>query len=86
MKLDKQLHITDIEHLMEELQGLLKSNVEVELDIGEVEKVDTASLQALCALQKSLAETGAVIHWQGESKAFSAAADNLGVAEFLGLH
>lgn len=86
MKLDKQLHVIDIEHLMAELNGLLKSNADVELDIAEVEKVDTASVQAICALQKSLHETGMNIIWKGESKAFKDAAVTLGVAEFLGLY
>jgi ABC-type transporter Mla MlaB component len=71
--------------LTHELTGLLNSNQEIELDATEVEKVDTASLQALCSLQKSLHDTGGNIHWNGKSKAFIQAADKIGVSEFLDL-
>ena len=86
MKLGSKLHISDVENLSTELSGLLSSSKQIDIDISEVEEVDTASFQALCALQKSLAVTGNSINWVGNSKAFNEAADMLGVAEFLSIN
>lgn len=86
MKLASKLHISDIEHLTQELSALLESASDIELDASDVEATDTASLQAICALQKSLATTGSHINWTGKSKAFTQAADMLGVSDFLSLN
>lgn len=85
MKLTSKLHISEVEKLTEELANMLESSQQVYIDVDDVESVDTASIQALCSLQKSLAVTGSSINWVGNSKAFSEAADMLGVAEFLNL-
>ena len=86
MKLASKLHISEVEGLIKELTGLLDSSQQVEIDVSDVESLDTASMQALCSLQKSLAVTGSSINWVGSSKAFSEAADTLGVAEFLAIN
>lgn len=86
MKLAAKLHISEIQQLIIELTTLLESTSQLEVDISEVESVDTASIQALCSLQKSLALTDNQIHWLGDSKAFTKAADTLGVSEFLCLN
>lgn len=85
MKLASKLHISEVEGLTKELAALLDSSQQVYIDVSEVEAVDTASMQALCSLQKSLAITGSSINWVGNSKAFNEAADTLGVAEFLAI-
>lgn len=85
MKLANKLHISEAEILAGELASMLDSSQSVSLDISEVEQVDTASIQIFCSLQKSLALTDNKISWVGESKAFSDAADMLGVAEYLNL-
>lgn len=86
MKLASKLHISEVEGLTKELSALLDSSQQVYIDVSDVEAIDTASMQALCALQKSLAVTGSSINWVGNSKAFSTAADTLGVAEFLAIN
>ena len=86
MKLASKLHISEVDSLTKELTALLDSSQQVYIDISEVEAVDTASVQALCSLQKSLAVTGSTINWVGNSKAFNEAADTLGVAEFLAIN
>ena len=83
MKLTNKLHISEVEKLTEQLIELLDASTPVNIDITDIESVDTASLQALCSLQKSLAVTGSSINWIGSSKVFKAAADTLGVSEFL---
>lgn len=86
MKLASKLHISEVEGLTKELSGLLDSSQQVYIDVSDVEDVDTASVQAICSLQKSLAVTGSSINWVGNSKAFKEAADILGVAEFLAIN
>ena len=83
MKLASKLHISEVENLTKELSALLDSSQQVEIDVSDVNEIDTASFQALCSLQKSLAVTDCSIRWVGNSKAFNEAADMLGVAEFL---
>ncbi len=85
MKLASKLHISEVEALTKELAALLDSSQQVYIDVSDVAEVDTASMQALCSLQKSLATTGSSINWVGSSKAFREAADTLGVAEFLAI-
>lgn len=85
MKLASKLHISEVEGLTKELTSLLDSSQDVSIDISDVEAIDTASMQALCSLQKSLAVTGNHVNWLGNSKAFKEAADTLGVAEFLAI-
>ena len=83
MKLPEKLHISSVEDLCHELNELLQSSNPVQIDVSDVTSVDTASIQSLCALQKSLEVTGNHIKWQGSSKAFHQAVDNLGLVEFL---
>jgi len=85
MKLPSKLHISEVEKLRQDLDAILDSPDTVTIDISDVESTDTASLQVICALQKSLALTHNKIAWEGSSKAFKDAADMLGVTEFLSL-
>jgi anti-anti-sigma regulatory factor len=85
MKLPNKLHISEVEALVQELSQLLDSEQALIVDISDVEQTDTASLQAFCALQKSLSLTGNKINWAGDSKAFKDSADMIGVTEFLNL-
>ena len=85
MKLAKTLHISHAERLRDELESLLDSDANIRLDISDVETVDTASLQILCALKTSLLASKGEIEWLGTSPALLAAAQRLGVQEFLDL-
>ena len=83
MKLTSKLHISEVESLTEQLNELLDSSQPVYIEVTDVESVDTASIQALCSLQKSLAVTGSSINWVGSSQVFKKSADILGVSDFL---
>lgn len=85
MKLPSKLHISEAEQLTKDLNTLLESPNAIEIDISEVQSADTASIQVLCSLQKSLSVTDNKISWIGTSKAFLEAADMLGVADFLNI-
>jgi len=62
---------------------MLEKSGEITLDVSKVESIDTASIQVLCALQKSLAVTDTRINWSGKSEALVRATNTLGVTEFL---
>ena len=85
MKLKNKLHISEVEFLLKELLPLLESSQDVFIDIDDVEEVDTASVQVLCSLQKSLSLTSSKITWVGHSDAFKKATQTLGVADFLSI-
>ena len=85
MKLASKLHISEAEALSKSLIELLSSEQEICIDISEVSDADTASLQVLCSLQKSLSLTDSAITWQGESESLSNIANQIGIKEFLKL-
>ncbi|MDA8621685.1 STAS domain-containing protein [Psychrosphaera sp.] len=85
MKLASKLHISDAEALSKSLIELLSSEQEICIDISDVIDADTASLQVLCSLQKSLALTDSAIVWKGESEPLSNIAAQIGIKEFLKL-
>ena len=85
MKLASKLHISEAEALSKSLIELLSSEQEICIDISEVNDADTASLQVLCSLQKSLSLTDSAIVWKGESESLSKIANQIGIKEFLKL-
>ena len=85
MKLSNTLHINTVVQLHESLMSLLETDDEVCLDISDVEAVDTASIQVLCALQKSLLASKGKIKWRGTSETLLKATQLLDVATFLDL-
>src|SRR4051812_36861304 len=58
---------------------------QVVLDAGQVEKVDTAGLQALLAGHRQLVEAGKKVSWSGCPEQLRAAAALLGIAASLGI-
>lgn len=85
MKLQTKLHISDAESLAEQLVSCLESSEPIVLDVSDVTDADTASVQVLCALQKSLSLTQNSIEWSGVSKPLADAAKQLGVQDLLNL-
>lgn len=57
----------------------------ITVDVGKVEKVDAAGLQALLAGRGLLVAEGKTVEWTGGSPKLDAAADLLGLREALGL-
>jgi ABC-type transporter Mla MlaB component len=83
--LPAQLIINDVESLHQQLNEIMESGDDVVLDISDVQKVDTAGLQLLCVVQKSLTDIGHQISWQGKSDTLSMTARMVGVGDFLSL-
>ena len=85
LKLPSELIINHVEALHGEINALMDSGEDVVLDISEVVKADTACLQLLCVVQKSLIDIGHQIVWQGASEPLKTTAECVGVNEFLKL-
>lgn len=85
LKLPAQMIINHVEDIQAQFNDIMTSGDEVIVDISGVEKADTACLQLLCVVQKSLGELGHKISWQGTSEALTSTAKLIGVNEFLNL-
>ena len=85
LKLPAQMIINHVEDIQVQFNEIMNSGDEVVVDISDVEKADTACLQLLCVVQKSLNELGHKISWQGNSEALVSTANLIGVNEFLNL-
>ncbi len=85
LKLPSELAITQIDSLHMQLQNELDAHDDICLDISDVMRADTASVQLLCSLQKHLQLTGHEILWVGQSEALQEAVLNLGLKAFLPL-
>src|SRR5262245_265571 len=57
----------------------------VTLDLGNVERIDTAVMQLLCAFMRERRGHGRAVAWQGDSAAVREAARLLGVEPILDL-
>ncbi|BBN82825.1 hypothetical protein PA25_28100 [Pseudoalteromonas sp. A25] len=86
LKLPSELAINQVEELHQLVLQELAVDQDVCVDISEVIRVDTASIQLFCALQKHLLAISHKILWHGYSQAFSNSVDELGLTEFLALN
>ncbi|NOU52760.1 STAS domain-containing protein [Pseudoalteromonas sp. JBTF-M23] len=86
LKLPSELAINQVEELHQQVLHELAVEQDVCVDISEVTRVDTASIQLLCALQKHLLTVSHKILWHGHSQAFSNSVEELGLTEFLALN
>lgn len=84
-KLPSELTISHVEEFHQQVLQVLHAEHDVSIDMSDVSRVDTASIQVLCALQKHLLEVNNRIRWHGESQALSKAVDELGLTGLLAL-
>jgi ABC-type transporter Mla MlaB component len=77
--------VKDAAYLKELLCGRLDSPDCVVLDVANVERIDTAALQLLCAFVRDRQLRGCAVQWQGSSAALHEASDLLAVRDLLGL-
>lgn len=85
LKLPSELAVSHVEELYQQLIHELHEVRDVSVDVSEVIRVDTATIQLLCALQKQLHSAGHRIVWHGKSEALVEAVKDLGLSEFLTL-
>lgn len=83
--LPEEMSIQHLEALETALNQLVRDNDSIILDGSSVVKIDTAGMQLLCALQKSLQLTNKNITWSGVSGVLESVAGTLGTKAFLGI-
>lgn len=83
-KLPNELSITDVEQLTQRILAYTNENQEQWIfDIGEVIRVDTASVQLMCALKKLALQNDTQLQWHGQSDALDEALACLGLKDYL---
>lgn len=75
--------VKDAGALKNSLCGVAGEPACVTLDIGGVERIDTATMQLLCAFVRDRTARALSIAWRGESPALQEAVRLLGVRELL---
>lgn len=76
--------VKDAAALKSELCALADDDLPVTVDIGAVERVDTSTMQLLCAFVRDRAARDRQVVWRGESQGWSEAVRLLGCADMLG--
>lgn len=77
--------VKDAAALKTSLCAVASESTEVILDVSAVERVDTATMQLLCAFVRERSGRNQRVAWRGESPAVQDAVRLLGVGELLGL-
>jgi ABC-type transporter Mla MlaB component len=76
--------VKDAAALKISLCAIANESTEVTLDVSAVERVDTATMQLLCAFVRDRSGRNQSVAWRGESQALQDAVRLLGVGELLG--
>jgi phospholipid transport system transporter-binding protein len=71
--------------LRTDLLDLLASADAVTLDVGAVERIDTAALQIVFAFVRERRAAGGMVNWSGDSEGFTEAARLVGLDRMLGV-
>lgn len=77
--------VKDAAALKTSLCAVANESTDVTLDVSAVERVDTATMQLLCAFVRDRSGRNQSVTWRGESQALQDAVRLLGVGELLGL-
>jgi ABC-type transporter Mla MlaB component len=77
--------VKDAGALKASLAAVLDANQAVTIDVSAVERVDTATMQLLCAFVRDRNAAARTVAWAGESKALREAAKLLGAGPMLAL-
>ena len=85
LKLDPVLVINNAKSLSVDLEKLIGSNEDINIDASAVEMVDTAILQLLLTMVIKIKSSKRQIHWVNPSAAFISNTSLLGMSARLGL-
>ena len=77
--------VADASSLKSGLARLLEESDSVTLDIGAVQRIDTAGLQVIAAFIRERESHGRQVQWRGHAPALEAAAKLLGLGALLKL-
>lgn len=81
----ERLSIEQVETLYANAEQALATAGDISLVAGQVQYCDTAGLQLLLALQKTLEKTGNNLHWQSVSESVREISAYLGLTNELNL-
>jgi anti-anti-sigma regulatory factor len=76
--------LRDAGALKEQLLKLQDLDASVTIQVGAVQRIETANLQVLSAFVRDRIKTGRQVQWSGESRALSQAINLLGLNALLG--
>ncbi len=82
-QLNSVANITQAEKILADFRELFVLGQPVELDASEVERIDTAVLQLIVSLKKSLADKELALTFSAASDAFSQAVNTMGLTHIL---
>ena len=74
------------EELHKQMEDLLQTGHDVEVDASQVEQIDSSVLQLLVSLHQTLSQDGRNLHWKSPSEQTLVSAKLLGLDTHLGLH
>lgn len=80
-----RLSIDQAESLYQKFEAALLTGADLSLNAGQVQFCDTAGLQMIISLKKTLAQTGNDIAWEETSDNLKETASYLGLSESLNL-
>lgn len=78
----ESLSIAQVGDIYAQLLASIADEKAINLDLSQVERVDTAAIQLLYSFQRDASSHGLVIIWSNPSKVFCDAVDILGIARF----
>jgi len=78
-------NVKDAAELKQSLCFHLEHDASVALDVGGVERIDTSTMQLLCAFVRDRAARERKVEWLGDARVFREAARLLGVEGLLAL-
>jgi ABC-type transporter Mla MlaB component len=78
-------NVKDAGELKQSLSHYLDDTAPVALDVGKVERVDTSTIQLLCAFVRDRTARNGKVEWIGDSRVIRDAARLLGVEALLSL-
>jgi ABC-type transporter Mla MlaB component len=84
INLSSHCTIKDAAKLKVDLCALANEGTAVELDVSAVERIDTATMQLLCAFARDRAQRNQKVIWKGNSQSWREAVRLLGAGELLG--
>lgn len=85
LTLNPVLVINNAKSLSQDLDKLVKSNKDINIDASAVEMIDTATLQLLLAATIKINSSNHKVNWNSPSDKFISSASLLGLSELLGI-
>lgn len=84
LALSSHCTIKDAAALKGDLSAIANEPVDVTLDVGSVERIDTATMQLIYAFVRDRAQRDQKVLWKGESQSWGEAVRLLGAGALLG--